>query len=418
MAITFRLLREAANLSRVRSGLTLVLIVVVATAVWIFSRRTAPPEVEFIKVARETIVSSLGTNGKVEPIEWLPARAERPGTIARVLIARGQPVRKDQPMVELDTRIASAELGKAEAAIHEAQSQERVLDQGGRITERQQVEADLARARLDLDAAEKQQAALERLVAKQAATQVELDTVRQAVDQLHLKIQALEQHKAALVTGSDREIAKAKLRGAESTAAVVRIDLVLSVIRAPMDGTVYDFDLKAGAYLNPGDLVAKVGKLDRVRVTVYVDEPDMGKVHQGEAVIITWDAMPGHRWKGQVDKLPTQVTPLGTRQVGEVGCVIENPDRDLLPNANINAEIQAAVVPGALVLPKEAFRREAADTGVFLLRGERVEWRKVTLGVSSYTKSQVLSGLAEGDAVALPTEKTIKNGSKVEAVVR
>jgi HlyD family secretion protein len=119
-----------------------------------------------------------------------------------------------------------------------------------------------------------------------------------------------------------------------------------------------------------------------------------------------------------VDKLPTQVTPLGTRQVGEVGCVIENPDRDLLPNANINAEIQAAVVPGALVLPKEAFRREGPDTGVFLLRGERVEWRKVTLGVSSYTKSQVLSGLAEGDAVALPTEKTIKNGSKVEAVVR
>ena len=391
---------------------------VVASAVWIFSRRTAPPEVEFIKVARETIVSSLGTNGKVEPIEWLPARAERAGTIARVLIARGQQVRKDQPMVELDTRIASAELGKAEAAIHEAQLQERVLDQGGRISERQQVEADLARARLDLAAAEKQQAALERLVAKQAATQVELDTARQAVNQLRLRIGALEQHKAALVTGSDREIAKAKVRGTESTAAVARIDLDLSVIRAPMDGTVYDFDLKAGAYLNPGDLVAKVGKLDRVRVTVYVDEPDMGKVHQGEAVIITWDAMPGHRWKGEVDKLPTQVTPLGTRQVGEVGCVIENPDRDLLPNANINAEIQAAVVPGALVLPKEAFRREGADTGVFLLRGDRVEWRKVTLGVSSYTKSQVLSGLAEGDAVALPTEKTIKSGRKVEAVVR
>jgi HlyD family secretion protein len=405
-------------LSRVRSGLTIVLIAVIAAAIWILSRRTAPPEVEFIKVARETIVSSLGTNGKVEPIEWLPARAERAGTIARVLIARGQQVRKDQAMVELDTRVASAELGKAEAAIHEAQTQERVLDQGGRITERQQVDADLARARLDLDAGEKQQAALERLVAKQAATQVELDAARQAVDQLRLRIGALEQHKAALVTGSDREIAKAKLRGAESSGAVARIDLDLSVIRASMDGTVYDFDLKAGAYLNPGDLVAKVGKLDRVRVTVYVDEPDVGKVHQGEAVIITWDALPGHRWKGQVDKLPTQVTPLGTRQVGEVGCVIENPDRDLLPNANINAEIQAAVVPGALVLPKEAFRRESADTGVFLLRGERVEWRKVTLGVSSYTKSQVLSGLAEGDAVALPTEKTIKNGSKVEAVVR
>ena len=57
---------------------------------------------------------------------------------------------------------------------------------------------------------------------------------------------------------------------------------------------------------------------------------------------ITWDALPGHQWKGEVDKLPTQIVPLGTRQVGEVGCVIENPDRDLLPNANINADIQAS----------------------------------------------------------------------------
>ncbi len=405
-------------MSRARSWLTVLLIAVTAVAVWILSRKTRPPEVDFVKVTRETIVSSLSTNGKVEPIEWLPARAERAGAITRVFIARGQQVRKDEPLVELDTRVVTAELGKAQAAIKEAKTQEQVLDQGGRIAERQQVNADLARAKLDLDVAQKQQSALERLVAKQAATQVELDNVRQAVDQLQLRIRALEQHMAALVTGSDREIARAKLQEAESAASVARINLDLSVIRAPMDGTVYDFDLKTGVFLNPGDPVAKVGKLDRVRVTVYVDEPDMGKVHKGEAVIITWEALPGHRWKGEVDKLPTQVVPLGTRQVGEVGCVIENPDRDLLPNANINADIQAAVVSGALVLPKEAFRREGSETGVFRLQGDRVAWRKVNLGVSSYTKSQVLSGLQEGDAVALPSEKAMKNGSKVEPVIQ
>ena len=231
------------------AGSPFVLIAVTAVAVWILSRKTRPPEVDFVKVTRETIVSSLSTNGKVEPIEWLPARAERAGTITRVFIARGQQVRKDEPLVELDTRVVTAELGKAQAAIKEARTQEQVLDQGGRIAERQQVDADLARARLDLEVAQKQQSALERLVAKQAATQVELDNVRQAVDQLQLRIHALEQHKAALVTGSDKEIARAKLQEAESAAAVARINLDLSVIRAPMDGTVYDFDLKAGRVL-------------------------------------------------------------------------------------------------------------------------------------------------------------------------
>jgi HlyD family secretion protein len=416
MADSLRLLREDALVKRSTSWLAILLVGGAALAVWIFFKKTTPPEVDFTKVIRETLISSLSTNGKVDPIEWMPARAERAGVITRVLVSRGQQVKAGTPMVELDTRIANAEVAKAQAGIKEAQTQEKVLDQGGRIAERQQVEADLSRARLDLEAATKQYQALERLVAKQAATRVELDTIRQTMDQLRLRIQALEQHKAALVTGPDKEIARAKLQQAESTAAIARTNLAVSIIRAPMDGMVYDFDLRQGSFVNPGDLIGKVGRLDRVRVIVYVDEPDLGKVRKGESVTITWQALPGHQWKGEVDKLPSQVVPLGTRQVGEVGCIIENPERDLLPNANIDADIQATVVPGALSLQKEAIRRQGSETGVLLLQGDRIVSRPVKLGISSYTKSQILSGLQEGDAVALPTEKPIKSGMKVEPI--
>jgi HlyD family secretion protein len=403
-------------MSRTRGWLGILLIGGGALAVWIVSQKTKPPQADFVKVARETIVSTLGTNGRVEPLDWMSARAERSGVIARVSVTKGQRVKKDDPLVELDTRVATAELSKAQAAIQEAQAQQQLLNQGGRIAERQQIDADLARARLDLKAAETNTQVLDRLVANQAATRQELNSARQTVDQLKLQIQALEEHKAALVTGTDKEIAKAKLQEAQSAAAVARTNLDLSVVRAPIEGTVYDFDLKPGSFVNPGDPIAKIGKLDRVRVTVYVDEPDLGKVRKGEMVDITWDALPGHRWKGEVDKLPTQIVPLGTRQVGEVGCIIENPDRDLLPNANINADIEATAAANVLVLPKEALRRQGSETGVLLLQGDRVTWRKVSPGVSSYTKTQVLSGLMEGDAVMLPTDKPVKSGSKVEPV--
>jgi HlyD family secretion protein len=398
------------------SWLAILMVGAAGLAVWIFFKKTAPPEIEFTKVQRETMISSLNTNGKVDPVEWMPVRAERAGLITRVLVARGQQVKAGTPMVELDTRVATAELSRAQAGIREAQTQEKVLDQGGRAAERQQLESDLSRARLDLDAAEKQYQALDRLVAKQAATRVELDTARQTVDQLRLRIQALEQHKASLVTAPDKEIARARIQQAESTAAIARTTLAYSIVHAPMDGAVYDFDLRQGSFLNPGDLIAKVGKLERVRVTVYVDEPDLGKVRKGETVTITWQALPGHQWKGEVDKLPSQVVPLGTRQVGEVGAIIENPERDLLPNANIDADIQATVMPGALSLQKEAIRRQGTETGVFLLQTDRVVWRPIKLGISSYTKSQILSGLQEGDAVALPTEKPLNGGSKVQPV--
>ena len=262
---------------RSRSWLAILLVAAAVIGTWVAVKKKSPPELSFTKATRETLVSSLSTNGKVEPIEWMPVRSERAGVITRVSVSKGQFVRKGDPLVELDTRVASADLSKSQAAIQEAQAQEQVLTQGGRVAERQQIEADLARARLDLDAAQKNHQALERLVAKQAATRQELDSARQLVDQLELRIQALEKNKAALVTGTDQEIAKARLREAESTAAVAQTNLDLSVIRAPMDGTAYDFDLKQGSYVNPGDPIAKVGRLDRVRVTVYVDEPDLGR---------------------------------------------------------------------------------------------------------------------------------------------
>src|SRR5258707_1584847 len=297
MAASVRLLREVASVRRSTSWLAILLVGGAALAVWIFFKKTSPPEVDFTKVIRETMISSLATNGKVDPVEWMPVRAERAGVITRVVVSRGQQVKAGTPMVELDTRVANAELARAQAGIKEAQTQEQVLDQGERIAERQQVEADLSRSRLDLEAANKRYQALERLVAKQAATRVELDTVRQTIDQLHLRIQALEERKAALVTAPDKEIARAKLQQAESVAAIARTNLAVSIVRAPMDGTVYDFDLRQGSFVNPGDLIGKVGRMDRVRVIVYVDEPDLGKVRKGESGTISWQALPGHQCK-------------------------------------------------------------------------------------------------------------------------
>ena len=241
---------------RSRIWLAILLLGAGAIVAWVAVKKAAPPQVSFSKVTRETLTSSLNTNGKVEPIEWMPVRSERAGVITRTWVSQRQFVRKGDPLVELDTRVASADLSKAQAAIHEAQAQEQVLMQGGSAAERRQIDADLARARLDLDAAQKSYQALERLVAKQAATRQELDSAHQLVDQLQLRIQALERNKAALVTGTDKEIAKARLQEAQSAAAVAQTNLDLSVIRAPMDGTVYDFDLKQGSYVNQGDPIA------------------------------------------------------------------------------------------------------------------------------------------------------------------
>src|SRR5260370_3900798 len=110
MAAPVRLLCEVGSVRRSTSWLAILLVGGAALAVWIFFKKTSPPEVEFTRVIRETMISSLGTNGKEDPVEWMAAKAERDGVMTRGLVTRGQQAKAGEQMVELDTPVANDEL--------------------------------------------------------------------------------------------------------------------------------------------------------------------------------------------------------------------------------------------------------------------------------------------------------------------
>src|SRR5262249_51259050 len=137
-----------------------------------------------------------------------------------------------------------------------------------------------------------------RLESRQAATRADVIAAKERVDRAQLQIQALTAKRESLVANSDRTAAQARLDDARAAANLAETRIRMSVVRAPIEGVVYQFDLKRGAYLNAGDSVASIGRLDRVHVNVFVDEPDLGRVRRGMPVSITWDALPGRTWTG------------------------------------------------------------------------------------------------------------------------
>jgi HlyD family secretion protein len=398
--------------------LLLVALAGLLVAGWGIDKRShQPPEVSFARVTRESIASTVPTNGKVEPADWAIARADRAGAVEEIRVQRGQYVKADAPLVELDSSEARAERARAESRIEQIKAELETLSKGGRATDLSDISSGLDRAHLDLETAQKDYDALTRLEKQQAATPLEVAAARERVDRARLQIQSLETKKDALVAPPDRTSAEARLQDAEAALRLAEDHIRQSVIRAPIEGFVYQFDLKRGAYLNAGDPVASIGRLERVHVNVYVDEPDLGRVAKGMQVAITWDALPGRMWMGEVDKTPVQIVALGSRQVGEVVCLIENPHRDLLPGSNVNAEIRTESVENALTIPKEALRRQNGETGVYLLEDSHLAWRAVKMGVNNTTRTQV-EGLREGDAVALLTDKPLRVGMEVRAEVK
>ena len=394
----------------------LPLLVIAGVAIWMGERKSAAPQVPFAKTTRETISNVLSTNGKVEPLDYTEVRVELRGLVKRVLVHAGDVVAKGQVLAEISQPGLQEDIDAAVARETQARAELQTLQSGGRSAATSELDAGVDRLKSDRAAAQKNLESLQRLLAKQAATQFEVDQAKQAVQSLEVQIQGLQTRHRALVGNGDLAAAKARVEEAEASVRLANSHTAEGVIRAPMAGTIYDLPARAGSFLNPGDPVASVGTLNPVKVRVYVDEPELGRVAEGESVRITWDALPGKEWTGTVQKRPSEVVALGSRQVGEVLCTIDNAAHELVPGTNVNAFILTQVVNNALTIPKAGVRRDNG-TGVFVLQPDSsIKWQPIRTGASDALRVEVVTGLKDGDAVAEPSEETLKNGLRITPV--
>jgi HlyD family secretion protein len=385
---------------------------------WGLDHNQSAPVVHFVTVRPSKIESTISTNGKVEPAEWAAARAETAGVIRSIHITRGERVATGQILVSLDDTAARAELAAAQAKVEEARAESTVLSTGGRASQLASLNASIQTAQTAIEVAQRNYESMQRLQNQQAATKYQVQEAKDALDRARQQLSAFQEQRRTLVTATDKEVAQARLADALSAVRLAQHRLTLSNIRSPGAGTVYQFDLKVGAYLQPGDLVALIGNLDQVKVIVYVDEPDLGRLAPNLPVSINWDAKPGQKWWGHIDKLPTAVIALGTRTVGEVTTIIDNPNHDLLPGVSVNATIISKIANQALSIPKTALRTSRGEHGVYKLSKNTLIWTPVQTGLSDVNNVQISSGIAQGDHVADrvvdPSDAEISNGIRVK----
>ncbi len=388
---------------------------IAGVVVWGVARKNSPPDIRFARASKQTLVATLPTNGKVEPYQWQAVRAETAGLVSRAPFHNGDRVAKGAVLAELTNSEANSAIESAEARVAEARANVQTLE-AGKPAERTDIENSIAAARLKLQIEQKDHDTLKRLVDKQAATPVELQAAADRLRQTQLEIDGLEKRLPTLLSRPEIDAAHARLTDTDSALRLAQKQAANSVIAAPIGGELYELGIRIGSYVNIGDLITNIGTLDRMRVRVYVDEPLLGRVKPGQTVTIKWEALPGKQWPGTVDQMPVSIQALGARQVGEVMCIVQNPGRDLIPGVNVDAEIRTASIDGAIVIPKEALRRDAAGDFVLALSGDHVERRAVQLGISSVTQAQVSSGLREGEMVATPSDTPLKNGTRVNPV--
>lgn len=398
--------------------------VVLLAALFIyFTKPENVQAVRVVEVKQEPLVSSLSTNGKVEPTDSSELRATQAGFVKKILVKEGDAVRKGQLLMELGRTQEAAEAAKARAELEAAQAELATIERGGTAAEIHENERRLQAARAARNEAEHILTANERLLAKNAIPRLEVDESREKLRQAERDLAYQEQLARRRYNEDDKKRAVARLESARAAAAYAQQQLGSTTVTAPVSGTVYSVPVKEGNFVPTGELLARVGNLNRVRVRTYVDEPELGRLAPGLEVNVHWDALPAQLWTGTVERVPAEVTMLGTRSVGQVICTIDNKDRKLLANVNVDVEVIFQRRASTLTVPKEAVvhltgtrRHTGDDQFVFVIDKDKdvVHRRAVKVGASNATRYEILSGLQAGDKVAIPGDRPLADGTKIK----
>lgn len=379
--------------------------------------REPAPQVNVASVGRENISATISSNGKVEPVEPHVVRAQLNTFVERVPVKEGQQVVAGQVLVELDSADAAAEVARLRQQLLAAQEAIRANSAGGPADALAQIESDLRQAQADAVRLRSEYVAYERLLAKQAASQFEVDQAKLALDRALEQLRVVQEKKAEFARQAKLNLDRATLQEKQAQAELQAAEGKLRSTRvtSPEPGTLYSLPARPGQYVRVGDLLAEVADLRRVRVRAFVDEPELGALQEGQEVEITWDAFLGRAWKGRTEQLPKAVVPRGTRSVGELICSVGNEKLELLPNINVNVFIRVGSRGNALVVPRGAVRMDGGQRYVFVLDGHALRRRNVRVGIASPTKFEILNGLVEGDRVALPGDVELRDGLTVRA---
>lgn len=399
------------------------MVAMVVAALLLFTginRRRVVTPVRAEKVVRQEIASVISTNGKIEPINSFEAHAPAPATVNKVLVAEGDHVKAGQLLVKLDDAEARSQAARALAQLRSAEAALSGIKAGGTQEELLTSRADLTKAQAERDDAQRNVQAIQKLRQNGAASPAEVEAAQNRLKKADADVQLLQ----AKLSGrfSSPEVVKVEASAAEARAAYTAAQELLrhSNVTAPFAGTVYQLPVKPGSYVNGGELLVQVANLDKVRVRAFVDEPEIGRLAKGQQVEIKWDATPGRTWEGTLTRVPTSVTMVGTRTVGEITSEIDNSDRKLLPNVNVNVSIIAARHDNALTVSREAVHDMDGKRYVYKIENEKTLAQEVQTGLSSLTRVEVLKGIPEGAVIALGAinAQPLRSGMDIKVVER
>jgi HlyD family secretion protein len=383
-------------------GLGIVLLI----AIGVFAATRGGTKIDpskLAKVEKGDLAKSVVATGKVTPITKVEVKSKASGIVKKLMVDYGDRVKKGQLLAQLDKIEIEAQVEQSKAALEAAQANLKSS------------QADFERAKVDAEGPDVPllKRAYERAVNMAKDGVVSTSALEDTQKNYEMALNKQNVSKAQ-VTVLKAKIAQSQANVAQDQANLKQLEEQLSYtdIISPIDGIVLSRDVQMGDAVSSilvlgssATLVMTLGDTSEVYVKGKVDESDIGKVYLGQRARIKVESFKDKTFDGKV----TKISPMGVEKDNvttfEVRVSIQNPGGELKAEMTANAEIILDEHKNVLQIPEGAIlydKDKKASVEIPDPKGKEGKNKvAVNIGISNGAKTEVLSGLKEGDQVVL-----------------
>jgi HlyD family secretion protein len=355
------------------------------------------------KVEKGDLAKSVVATGKVEPITKVEVKSKASGIVKKLLVDAGDKVKKGQLLAQLDKLEIQAQVEQSKASLQAAEAN---LTSSKADWERAKVDAEGPEVPMTKRGYDRAQGMAKDGVVSQSALDDAEKEYKMALNKQNVA--------KAQITVLQGKIAQSQAQIAESRANLDQLEEQLSYtdITSPIDGVILSRDVELGDAVSSilvlgssATLVMTLGDTSSVYIKGKVDESDIGRVYLGQPARIKVESFKDKTFNGVV----TKISPMGVEKDNvttfEVRASINNPGGELKAEMTANAEIILEEHKAVLQIPEGAILYDKDKKASVEIPNPKAKDGKdkiaVNIGISNGAKTEVLSGLKEGQDVVL-----------------
>jgi RND family efflux transporter MFP subunit len=364
------------------------------------AREGAAKAIQAEAVRQDSVRRAVDVVGTLAAVDEVTISSEADGKVAKILADLGDRVSAGQLLVQIDNEKQQYTYAQQQAALARTLAQYGAPD-SEHLPELEDT-PDARRANADLVQATQAYDRASELFKRTLISQQALDDAKAAL-----------QSKRAIYNSAiqNAKNLRASIQASEATMKLAARQLRDTEIRAPFDGFVQKRLVNMGELVKTQMPVMAIVRLDPLKVTAEIPEKMAPWIHAGQAVDLKVDAYQDRTFTGKVSRISPAVNT-ATRAF-PFEALVPNPEAVLKPGTFARVHIESGKVDSVLTVPYAALQYRYGVNRVFVVNGDTLAIRELSVGERVGDRIEVMSGVKAGERVVITDVDSLTDGAAV-----